>query len=268
MNNLRKKIYILIFGTSTKPGRLFDIILLWLIVLSVTTVVLESVKSIREINPGFFIGVEWMFTIVFTIEYLLRIFSHPKPSRYIFSFYGIVDLLAILPGYLGLFFHQSTFMLTFRALRLLRMFRVFKLGRYLKEANILVVALKASIYKITVFFGTVLTLVLVLGSLIYLIEGEENGFTSIPQSIYWAIVTITTVGYGDLSPVTPLGKILASLTMLTGYSIIAVPTGIITLEIGKAVKEEKKETGKKCRICGNTNHDEDAKFCKYCGDKL
>jgi len=268
MNNLRKRIYILIFGTSTRSGRLFDIILLSFIVLSVTTVILESVRSIREINPGFFNGIEWMFTIVFTIEYLLRIFSHPKPSRYIFSFYGIVDLLAILPSYMGLFFDQSTFLLTFRALRLLRMFRVFKLGRYVKEADILAGALKASIYKITVFFGAVLTLVLVLGSLIYLIEGEENGFTSIPQSIYWAIVTITTVGYGDLSPVTPLGKILASLTMLTGYSIIAVPTGIITLEIGKAAKDIKKETGKKCETCGNKIHDEDAKYCKYCGEKL
>jgi voltage-gated potassium channel len=239
-----------------------------LIVLSVITVILESVRNIREANPTFFTDSEWIFTIVFTLEYLLRIYSHPRPKKYIFSFFGLVDLLAILPTYLGLFFDQSTFLLTFRALRLLRMFRIFKLGRYLKEAAMLVKALRASVYKIIVFFGAVLTLVLVLGTLLYLIEGEKNGFTSIPQSVYWAIVTITTVGYGDIAPATVLGKILASIAMLTGYSIIAVPTGIISIEIGKAAREERRKSSSGCKNCGHDEHDEDAKFCKICGEEL
>lgn len=268
MKSLRNKIYNIIFGTSTRPGKTFDIVLLLLIVLSVLAVLLESVERIRETNPIFFIKSEWVFTIIFTLEYLLRIASHPKPTRYIFSFFGIIDLMAILPTYLGLFFDQSTFLLTFRALRLLRMFRVFKLARYLKEASILIKALQASVYKIVVFFGTVLSLVLVLGTLFYLIEGEENGFTSIPQSIYWAIVTITTVGYGDIAPVTVLGKILASIAMLTGYSIIAVPTGIFSIELGKVVKDNRKNGGLKCKGCDLDDHEEDAVYCKKCGDKL
>jgi len=268
MRNLRNKIYIIIFGTNTRPGKIFDIVLLVLIFLSVMTVLLESVTPIREASPVVFIDSEWIFTIFFTLEYLLRIFSHPKPTKYIFSFFGIVDLLAILPTYLGLFFDQSTFLLTFRALRLLRMFRVFKLARYLKEASLLIKALRASIYKIVVFFGAVLSLVLVLGTLFYLIEGEKNGFNSIPQSIYWAIVTITTVGYGDIAPVTVVGKILASIAMLTGYSIIAVPTGIITLEIGKAAKESRSKSRNICMSCSSEDHDDDAKFCKKCGENL
>ena len=268
MRNLRNKIYIIIFGTNTRPGKIFDIVLLILIFLSVMTVLLESVTSIREASPVFFIDSEWIFTIFFTLEYLLRIFSHPKPEKYIFSFFGIEDLLAILPTYLGLFFDQSTFLLTFRALRLLRMFRVFKLARYLKEAAMLIKALRASIYKIIIFFGTVLSLVLILGTLFYLIEGEKNGFNSIPQSIYWAIVTITTVGYGDIAPVTVVGKILASIAMLTGYSIIAVPTGIITLELGKAAKENRNKSSNICMSCSFEDHDEDAKFCKKCGEDL
>jgi voltage-gated potassium channel len=268
LSRLRSRIYIVIFGTSTRPGRLFDIILFWLIVMSVITVILESVRGIREAGSTFFSDSEWGFTIIFTVEYLLRIYSHPKPSKYIFSFFGIVDLLAILPTYLGLFFDQSTFLLTFRALRLLRMFRIFKLGRYLKEASMLVVALRASRYKIIVFFGAVLTLVLILGTLLYMIEGEKNGFTSIPQSIYWAIVTITTVGYGDIAPATVLGKILASIAMLMGYSIIAVPTGIISIEIGKAAQDARRRSIPPCTGCGHANHDEDAIYCKKCGKKL
>lgn len=268
MKKLRTRIYIIIFGTGTKAGKLFDVILLWMIVLSVLTVILESVRNIREANPDFFTDAEWIFTIAFTIEYLLRIYSHPRPVKYIFSFFGVVDLLAILPTYLGLFFDQYTFLLTFRALRLLRMFRIFKLGRYLKEASLLLTALKASMYKIVVFFGAVLTLVLVLGTLLYLIEGEKNGFTSIPQSVYWAIVTITTVGYGDIAPATVLGKILASVAMLTGYSIIAVPTGILSIEIGKAAEEARKRDLNVCPGCGFENHDEDALYCKKCGTDL
>ena len=266
--DLRKKIFVVIFGTETRTGRTFDILLLWMIILSVVTVVLESVPSLRDTYHDFFMTTEWFFTIAFTLEYLLRIYSTPHPLKYITSFYGIVDLLAILPSYLGLFFDQYTFLLTIRALRLLRMFRVFKLGRYVKEAAILGKALQLSIHKIVVFFGAVLTLVLILGSLLYLIEGKESGFTSIPQSVYWAIVTITTVGYGDIAPVTVLGKIVASVAMLTGYSIIAVPTGIISVEIGKAVKSSRNSRDVICKSCGHTNHDSDANYCKICGSKL
>ncbi|MEN8204228.1 MAG: ion transporter [Bacteroidota bacterium] len=266
--SLRRKIFLTIFGTDTKAGKAFDVILLWMIIVSVTVVVLESVSKLHLAYHKLFYASEWVLTIAFTLEYLLRIYSAPKPLKYITSFFGIIDLLAILPTYLGLFFDQYTFLLTIRALRLLRMFRVLKLARYIKEAAILVRALQLSKHKIVVFFGAVLTLVLILGSLLYLIEGEDNGFTSIPQSIYWAIVTITTVGYGDIAPATVLGKILASFAMLTGYSIIAVPTGIISVEIGKAVKSGRKSPDKKCPECGCDIHDADANYCKNCGAKL
>jgi len=266
--NLKNKIFVIIFGTDSRAGKTFDVILLWMIIVSVSVVVMESVSTLQEAHKQFFISTEWFFTIIFTLEYLLRIYSSPRPWKYMTSFFGIVDLLAILPTYMGLIFDHTTFLLTIRALRLLRMFRVFKLGRYLKEATILVRALQQSFRKIIIFFGAVLTLVLILGSILYLIEGEENGFTSIPQSIYWAIVTITTVGYGDISPATVLGKILASVAMLTGYSIIAVPTGIISLEIGRAAKSGQDNRQASCTNCGHSPHDKDARFCKMCGTKL
>jgi voltage-gated potassium channel len=265
---LRKKIFTIIFGTDTPAGKVFDVILLSMIMLSVSAVILESVASLRSLHHRFFMNTEWFFTIVFTLEYLLRIYSSPRPFKYMTSFFGIIDLLAILPTYMGLIFDQATFLLTIRALRLLRIFRIFKLGRYVKEAAILFKALQTSTYKIVVFFGTVLTLVLILGSLFYLIEGEENGFTSIPQSIYWAIVTVTTVGYGDIAPVTVLGKILASIAMLTGYSIIAVPTGIFAIELRKAAREDKVRSSLRCEGCGHEDHDQDASYCKICGFKL
>lgn len=266
--NLRNRIFITIFGTDTKAGKTFDVILLYMIILSVTVVILESVSTIYNSYPGAFLNAEWFFTIIFTIEYLLRVYSSPHPWKYITSFFGVIDLLAILPTYLGLFFDQPNFLLTIRALRLVRMFRVFKLGRYLKEAAILVKALQMSMHKIAVFFGAVLTLVLILGSLLYMIEGEEHGFTSIPQSVYWAIVTVTTVGYGDIAPATVLGKTLASIAMLMGYSIIAVPTGIISVEIGKAVRTGKAQKKRLCSGCGHLAHDPDANHCKICGSPL
>lgn len=267
--SLRKKIYSIIFGSDTPAGKAFDVILLTLIILSVTTVILESVSAFRAAYHDLFFSIEWLFTVIFTIEYILRVGTSPKPWKYITSFYGIIDLLAILPTYLALLFDTSTFLLTIRALRLLRMFRVFKLGRYVKESAILVKALKQSYRKIIIFFGAVLTLVLILGSLLYLTEGEENGFTSVPQSIYWAIVTITTVGYGDIAPVTVPGKILASLAMLTGFSIIAVPTGIISVELNRAMRSKSSsETNRHCESCGHTGHDDDAVYCKLCGAKL
>lgn len=266
--NLRNKIFVTIFGTETPLGRSFDVVLLYMIILSVTVVILESVSTIYNTFPLLFSNAEWFFTIIFTIEYLLRVFSSPHPWKYVTSFFGVIDLLAILPTYMGLIFDHPNFLLTIRALRLVRMFRVFKLGRYVKEAAVLVKALQMSKHKITVFFGAVLTLVLILGSLLYMIEGEENGFTSIPQSIYWAIVTITTVGYGDIAPATLLGKTLASVAMLTGYSIIAVPTGIISVEIGRAVRSGKGSTKRLCRGCGHLVHDQDANHCKICGSPL
>jgi len=265
---LREKIFTVIFGTDTRAGKAFDVVLLWMIILSVAVVVFESVSALRQAYGNAFTASEWFFTIIFSIEYLLRIYSSPKPWKYMTSFFGIVDLLAILPTYMGLIYDKATFLLTIRALRLLRIFRIFKLGRYVKEATILIRALQLSLHKIIVFFGAVLTLVLILGSLLYLIEGEENGFTSIPQSIYWAIVTITTVGYGDIAPVTVMGKILASVAMLTGYSIIAVPTGIISVEIGKAVKSERAGSRLTCTGCGHKQHDRDARFCKICGTRI
>ena len=269
MQRGRKRLFQVIFHTNTRLGKVFDILLLIMILFSVLAVILESVRPIRTRYPMAFISVEWFFTVIFTIEYLLRIYSHPKPFRYMTSFLGIIDLLAILPTYLGLFFDQATFLLTIRAFRLLRMFRILKLTRYVVEANYLMRALKGSFYKITIFFGVVLSLVLLMGTVMYMVEGEESGFTSIPQSIYWAIVTITTVGYGDLSPVTTLGKLIASFAMLTGYSIIAVPTGIITVEIGRAVRNKSEPEGwQTCENCGHQEEDTAARYCRYCGEKL
>lgn len=266
--NLRKKIFVIIFGSDTRAGKNFDVVLLWMIVVSVTVVILESVSSLRLAYQDIFHTTEWVFTIIFSLEYAFRIYSSPRPWKYMKSFYGVIDLLAILPTYLGFFFETYTFLLTIRALRLLRLFRIFKLARYVKEANILVNALRQSMHKIVVFFGAVLTLVLILGSLLYLIEGEDNGFTSIPQSIYWAIVTITTVGYGDIAPATVMGKVLASIAMLTGYSIIAVPTGIISVEIGRVVKSGRESMTRRCPDCNHDIDDDDANYCKKCGTKL
>jgi voltage-gated potassium channel len=269
MRKTREKIYTVIFGTNTPAGKGFDVVLLVMILLSVMVVLLESVKTLQAEHHDFFASAEWFFTFIFTLEYLFRIFSHPKPIKYVTSFMGIIDLLAILPTYLGIFFDSATFLLTVRAFRLLRMFRILKLTRYVIEGTQLLNAMKGSLYKITIFFGVVLTMVLLMGTLMYMIEGEYSGFTSIPQSIYWAIVTITTVGYGDIAPATVLGKMIASLMMLTGYSIIAVPTGIISVEIGRAtMRGRKDEAQRKCNHCGHIVIDDKAKFCSRCGGKL
>ncbi len=269
MKKYRNLLYRVIFGTDTPAGKMFDVVLLLMIMLSVLTVVLESVKRFHDQSPDLFISTEWFFTIIFSVEYMLRIYSHPKPIKYITSFMGIIDLLAILPTYLGLFFDQTTFLLTVRVFRLLRMFRILKLTRYVFEANLLMNAMKQSLHKITVFFGVVLTLVLILGTLMYMVESESSGFHSIPQGIYWAIVTITTVGYGDIAPATTVGKLIASIAMLTGYSIIAVPTGIITVELGKVSRLGKtKEKTRTCKKCGHEDPDDEARFCSRCGEPL
>ena len=255
-----------IFEHDTRAGKLFDVALLWSILLSVLAVLLESVAEIRHSYGPYLQVVEWVFTFLFTAEYLVRLITVPDARRYAISFFGIVDVLAIIPTYLSLFLPGAQSLLVIRALRLLRVFRVLKLGQHVGEARLLVQAMRASRHKITVFLSAVLACVLIIGALMYLIEGEANGFTSIPVSIYWAIVTMTTVGYGDIAPKTLLGQIVASLLMIVGYGVIAVPTGIVTVELSQAVRQ----LGdlRTCPDCGTEGHDRDAKYCKYCGTKL
>ncbi|WP_420575537.1 ion transporter [Ekhidna sp.] len=268
--NLRDHLFEVVFGTETRAGKLFDIVLLWAIVLSVLAVMLESVTEIRQSFGDVFLILEWTFTVLFTIEYLLRLFITAKPGRYAFSFFGIIDLLATVPTYLTLFVAGGSYLVVIRSIRLLRIFRILKLGRYLREASVLSSALVASRHKIFVFLGAVFTLVMIMGTLMYMIEGGESGFTSIPRSIYWAIVTITTVGYGDIAPQTVTGQAVASMLMLMGYAIIAVPTGIVTSEIAQAEKNKKTEESnvRQCVACGKKGHDEDAIYCKNCSAKL
>jgi voltage-gated potassium channel len=257
----------IIYESNTTAGKLFDVSLLGLIVASILVVMLDSVERWHRLYGDIFFVLEWAFTILFTIEYILRLISIKKPLAYVFSAFGIIDLLAIIPSYLSVFFVGAQSLLVFRALRLLRVFRIFKLTHFLSEMHFLKEALRGSSKKIAIFMTIVLFLVIILGSIMYLVESGENGFTSIPDSIYWAIVTITTVGYGDISPVTPLGKFIASVIMLIGYGIIAVPTGIITTEIAIAMRE-KKPAHEACPNCGREGHDLDAIYCKFCGAKL
>ncbi len=262
----KRKLYEIIFEADTPAGKLFDIILLWSILISVIAVFLESIEVIRVEYGNLLITIEWFFTILFSIEYILRILSVRKPLVYALSFYGIVDLLAIIPTYLSLMFVGSRYLLVIRILRLLRIFRIFKLTRFLTQANILKRALLAGREKIIVFLLTVLSIVVIIGTLMYVVEGPQHGFSSIPKAIYWAIVTLTTVGYGDISPQTPFGQFLASIVMIIGYGIIAVPTGIVTVEIAEAVR--KNAQMKICPGCERDGHDSDSVFCKYCSAKL
>jgi voltage-gated potassium channel len=261
----RHRIYEVVFEAETRAGRVFDVTLITLIVLSVVAVLLESVKSVREVFGSELLIAEWFFTILFTIELTLRLVAVKRPLRYLFSFYGLVDLLAILPTYLTLLVGGTQYFLVVRILRLLRIFRVLKLTSYITESRVIVSALQRSRQKITVFLVAIITIVTVVGSLIYVVEGEENGFTDIPTSMYWAIVTLTTVGYGDLSPKTGLGKFLASVVMILGYGIIAVPTGIVTAELTRAAKPISTQV---CMECHAEGHDADAAHCKYCGALL
>lgn len=261
---LRKKIYSIVFGSDTSAGKLFDVILLVTILLSIASVVLESISSFRGKYLTYIQTAEWIFTILFTIEYTLRVYSSEKPMRYILSFYGLIDLIAILPTYISLLFGGAHYLVVVRAFRLLRVFRILKLSRYLYEGNILRKALQSSMYKITVFITSVVALVTIVGTLMYIIEGDKSGFTSIPVSIYWAIVTITTVGYGDISPQTPWGQFLASILMVIGYGIIAVPTGIVSVEMARATDEARK----KCPYCKASVYPESASYCSNCGKNL
>lgn len=270
MANQKRKIkdhwYDIIFHAETPAGKTFDIVLLISILLSVLVVMLDSVPSLQRKFHSVFLIAEWTFTLLFTFEYILRIAVSRQPMHYIRSFYGIIDLLSILPTYLGLVFAGTHYLLVIRVLRLLRVFRILKLSRYLRASEVLSVSLKQSRFKIIVFFEVVLTLVIIMGSLMYLIEGPKHGFTSIPTSIYWAIVTLTTVGFGDITPQTVLGQFFASLIMILGYSIIAVPTGIISAEIFKVNRNRDSEFV--CHVCGNEENDRDANYCKVCGGKL
>lgn len=263
----QKKTHEIIFEADTPSGKLFDVILIGLILMSVSTVMLDSVDGFRSRYGAVFYYVEWFFTIVFTFEYGLRLFCIAKPIRYATSFFGVVDLLAILPTYISLFIPGSHYLLVIRLLRVLRVFRVLKIVQYIGEADELMTAMHASRRKITLFIFTVFTLATIAGSLMYVIEGAPSGFTSIPKSVYWSVVTLTTVGYGDISPQTPVGQAIATLIMLMGYGIIAVPTGIVTAEITR-VSARKDSVVRACQSCGGEFHARDAKFCKHCGTRL
>ena len=263
----RQDTYRIIFEADTPAGRRFDVVLLWAILISVALVMLDSVHTIHAAFGHWLYLTEWGFTVLFTAEYVARLASAPRPWRYARSFFGVVDLLAIVPTYLSLFLAGSQTLLVVRALRMLRVFRVLKLSRYLREATVLRQALRASGPKIGVFLYTVLTLVIIFGALMYLIEGPERGFSSIPTSIYWAIVTLTTVGYGDIAPASVPGRMLASLVMIMGYGIIAVPTGIVTVEMSR-VRDASAITTRVCGQCLREGHDLDARHCKFCGAEL
>ena len=267
-SNWKKNLYTIIFNANTFYGKSFDVILLISILLSIIVIMLESVSELKVSYGRLFYVFEWFFTILFTLEYIARIIVIDKPKKYVLSFFGIVDLLSIIPTYLSFFIVGAQSLLVIRSLRLFRVFRVFKLMRFMGEASQLSTALKASRAKITVFIGAVFILVVLLGTLMYLIESGENGFTSIPRSIYWAIVTLTTVGYGDIAPQTVLGQAIASFVMILGYGIIAVPTGIITSEMAKKGKNSNSDKGKNCSGCTGKGHDKDAVFCKFCGSEL
>jgi len=260
----RSEFYQIIFEADTPAGKLFDLLLIVFILLSVVAVILESIPSFNEKYSQGLKMSEWIITIIFTLEYTIRIWAAPKPLKYIFSFYGIIDFLAIIPTYLDVIFAGAMSFAVIRGIRLLRIFRILKITRYSREGQIIVDALKSSRIKILVFLFAVAVIVLIIGTLMYMIEGEHSGFTSIPASIYWAVVTLTTVGYGDMIPVTDLGKFIASFVMVIGYGIIAVPTGIVTYEIAtKAMSGSRK---KSCKNCGNILNDIDARFCKDCGE--
>ncbi|MGB1308542.1 MAG: ion transporter [Oceanihabitans sp.] len=269
-NKWRLKLQEIIYEADTPAGKLFDVVLLFTIIASIILVMLESVNSIDTRFHDFLNISEWIITILFTIEYIARIYTVKNPLKYVTSFYGIIDLLSTIPKYISLVFGGIHALAALRALRLLRVFRILKLARYLGASNNLVAAIKASRTKISVFLFAVIIISIILGTIMYLIEGEENGFTNIPKSVYWCIVTLTTVGYGDIAPQTPIGQFIASIVMILGYGIIAVPTGIVTSELTKkSEKDNKIDTNtQSCPNCTKENHKDNAEFCYSCGHKL
>jgi len=269
----RERLYEVIFEADTPMGKTFDVVLLVFIFLSVIAVMLETVPSFNTKYLKIFLTLEWVFTIFFTLEYFIRIYTVHSPKKYMTSFFGIVDLLSILPTYIGLFIYGTHSLMVIRSLRLLRVFRIFKLGGFLFEGQVIIKALKESRDKIAVFMFFILILVSIFGSVMYLIEGTagNEAFDSIPRSVYWAIVTLTTVGYGDISPISPLGQFIAAIIMILGYAVIAVPTGIVSSEVSRAYKKRKKKeeiNTQVCSHCMDDQHDASAKFCKTCGNKM
>ena len=264
--SLKQNIKTIIFGTNTKAGKLFDEILILTIILSIITVCFESVSTYHEQYGNILYFAEWVFTIMFTIEYLLRIYCVRIQASYIFSFYGIIDLLSLIPTYLSVLLPGAQALSVIRILRVLRIFRVLKLFQYMGEADQLSKALIASKRKIFIFLFVVMNIVVILGSVMYLVESKNSGFTSIPKSIYWAIVTLTTVGYGNIAPITPLGQAISATIMLIGYSIIAVPTGIVTTQLTISKSNFDKNTT--CSVCDKDDLIEDSIFCRHCGSKI
>jgi voltage-gated potassium channel len=266
----RQKARIIIYGTNTFYGRLFDLVLLFLILASVILLMLETVKSIDRQHHTLLISLEWTITVFFTLEYLLRIISLDKPQKYIFSFFGIIDLMALLPMYLESFFGVSHAFAIIRVLRLLRLFKIVNHPLFLHQSSHLKDAMIASRAKIIIFIYFMIISTVIIGTIMYMVEGKESGFDSIPAGIYWCIVTLTTVGFGDITPVTPLGRFIASIVMIMGYGIIAVPTGIVTAEFSQLKSKLNPETKKErvCPECANTEHAEQAKYCQQCGAKL
>ena len=265
----RERLHTIIFEADTPAGRLFDVVLMVLIALSVITVMLESVESLAQVQRLNLARIDWIFTIIFTIEYILRLMAVKRPRAYALSFFGIVDLLAILPTYLSIFFFGTQALIVVRALRLLRVFRVLKLGNYLSESQIITKSLVASQRKISVFLFAIMMIVTIIGAVMYVIEGETNeGFKSIPLSIYWSIVTLTTVGFGDITPQTGLGQFISAVVMILGYAVIAVPTGIVTAEFANQNRASAKTNTQMCSNCGEDEHANDAAYCKRCGHHL
>lgn len=260
----RQRLHEVIFEADTAGGKAFDLTLIVCIALSIIVVMLDSIQDLHDRYGSLLYVVEWVFTLLFTAEYVLRLLSVGRPLRYALSFYGIVDFLSIVPTYLSIFIPGTQYLLVIRSLRVLRIFRIFKLSQYVGEARQLTRALHSSRRKIMIFYFTVIHIVVIVGAMMYLIEGRENGFTSIPRSIYWAIVTITTVGYGDIAPQTNVGQAVAAFLMITGYAILAVPTGIVTAEWAMQNQQRIIST-QSCPQCSSEGHDADAKFCKHCG---
>ncbi len=264
---LKEKAYDIIFESDTFYGRLFDEILLVLIVLSILAVMFESIQSYR-LKWGVLLGkAEWFFTMVFLVEYVVRILVSPKPKKYIFSFLGVVDFLAIIPSFIALSIPDAQTFIIIRSIRLLRIYRILKLYRFIRAGNLLALAIFNSLRKISIFMLFILVLVILLGTIMYVVEGGKNGFFSIPLSIYWAVITLTTVGYGDIVPVTNLGKFIATFIMLLGYSIIAIPTGIVSIEMSRSIVD-KEDKSKYCEYCNEPNHALDAHFCRICGSRI
>ncbi|MBB3046183.1 voltage-gated potassium channel [Litorivivens lipolytica] len=263
---LKERLYDTIFGTDSRAGQTFDLLLIAAILCSVAVLLLNTVEPLHRQYGSLFFGIEWFFTVVFTLEFLTRLYCSPNRRAYLFSFYGIVDLLSILPTYLALMFPGAQQLLVIRLLRVLRIFRILKLLRYLADANLLFRTLAAARRKIVIFGFSVITVIVIFGSLMYVIEGPQSGFTSLPKSIYWAIVTITTVGYGDITPQTSLGQFVAALAMFTSYAIIAIPTGIFSAELIQESQRQRRPI--QCSNCERGSHEQDSSYCRFCGAEL